>query len=301
MPKRTNNFQKIVFLVKKHAAEGATVTESKLLQDNITGADREVDICIESSVAGHCVTVSIECRDHSRKASVQWVEEMKSKHERLSTNALVLVSSSGFSKEAIAVARTYGIETVTLSDLNDSSAEKLFGNTSSLWSKVFTLSPTKVVIRVQQIGKLPAENVVASPDNIIYDHMGNQLLNVKKLVEYLLHTEYVVRKYGQMGNESHKGFEVRWEPAKDSNGNPLCLQKLYSLVLRPIEYVQIIGSCSFEISEFPLKNVALGDVRVAWATGEFLGKEALLVASKNRSDETKISITNENIKLKSPT
>jgi len=131
--------------------------------------------------------------------------------------------------------------------------------------------------------------------------MGNQLLNVKKLVEYLLHTEYVVRKYGQMGNESHKGFEVRWEPAKDSNGNPLCLQKLYSLVLRPIEYVQIIGSCSFEISEFPLKNVALGDVRVAWATGEFLGKEALLVASKNRSDETKISITNENIKLKSPT
>ena len=99
MPKRTNEFQKLVFLVKKHAADGATVTESKFLCDNITETKREVDICIESSLAGHSVTVSIECRDHNRKADVKWVEEMKAKHERLSTNALILVSRSGFSKE----------------------------------------------------------------------------------------------------------------------------------------------------------------------------------------------------------
>jgi hypothetical protein len=300
MPKRTNNFQKLVFLVKKHAADGATVTESKFLRDNITGTDREVDICIESTVAGHSVTVSIECRDHSRKASVQWVEEMKSKHERLSTNALVLISSSGFSKEAIAVAQTYGIETITLSAFDAASAERLFGNTSSLWSKVFTLSPAKVVVRVKPIGELPSENVVAFPDNLIYDHNGEELFDVKKLVEYLLHTEYVVCEFGKLGDLSHKSFEVRWEPANDPKGKPLCLQKLDPFILRPIEYVQITGSCSFEISEFPLKNGNLGGVRVAWASGEFLGKEALLVASENQTAVTKISITNENVSLESP-
>ena len=301
MPKRTNNFQKLVFLVKKHAADGATVTESKFLRDNITGTNREVDICIESSVAGHSVTVSIECRDRGRKASVQWIEEMKSKHERLPTNTLVLVSSSGFTKEAISVALTYGIETITLNDLDATSAERLFGNTSSLWSKVFTLSSTKVVVRVKQVGELPAENVVVFPDNLIYDHNGAELIDVRGLVEYLLHTEYVVRKYGKMGEVSHKGFEVCWGPARDSKGNPLCMQKLDPLILRPMEYVQITGSCSFDISEFPLKKGNLGGVKVAWGTSEFFGKEALLVASENQQYVTKISITNENVSLESPT
>lgn len=299
MPKRTNNFQKIVFLVKKHVSDGAMVTESKYLKDSITGTDREVDICIESSVAGHQITVSIECMDHNRKATVKWVEEMKAKHERLATDKLVLVSSSGFSEEATAIARTYRIETVALSDLDDNSAEKLFGSTNSLWIKVFTMRPTKVVIRVKTIGHLSAENVVSFPDNLIYDHQGNELFNVKMLVEYLLHTEYIVQKYIQIGNESHKGFEVRWEPVSDSNSTPLCLKRLEPILLRPIEYVKITGSCSFELSKFPLKNGELGGVRVAWATGEFLGKEALSVASKNQLNETKISITNKNITLKS--
>jgi len=95
MPKRTNEFQKIVFLVKKHVATGATVTESKLLRDRITGTEREVDIYVESVIAGHKVAISVECRDRGQRADVQWVEEMKAKHERLPTNALVLISSSG--------------------------------------------------------------------------------------------------------------------------------------------------------------------------------------------------------------
>jgi hypothetical protein len=125
----------------------------------------------------------------------------------------------------------------------------------------------------------------------------DQILELKRRIKDL---ENLVR-YGKMGDVSHKGFEVRWEPARDSKGNPLCLQKVDPFIFRPIEYVQITGSCSFEISEFPLQNGCLGGVRVAWATGEFLGKEALLVASKIQSAVTKISITNENVSLESPT
>jgi hypothetical protein len=52
MPKRTNDFQRLIYLVRVNLADGATVTESKMLKDRITGTMREVDICIEGSVGG---------------------------------------------------------------------------------------------------------------------------------------------------------------------------------------------------------------------------------------------------------
>ena len=100
VPKRSNDFQKLVFLVKKHLAVGAKVTESKMLADLATGADREVDVFIETTVGGHDVAISIECIDHKRPADVTWIEKMKAKHERLETNVLVLCSRSGCSAEA---------------------------------------------------------------------------------------------------------------------------------------------------------------------------------------------------------
>ena len=63
MPKRTNDFQKLVYLVRVNLAEGATVTESKLLTDRITKRKREVDVCIEGHVGGQPVIISVECQD----------------------------------------------------------------------------------------------------------------------------------------------------------------------------------------------------------------------------------------------
>ena len=300
MPKRTNVFQKLVFLVKKHAAVGTAVTESKLLRDNITGAEREVDVCIESVVAGHQVTVSIECTDRGRRAGVQWVEEMKAKHERLPTNALVLVSRSGFTKEATLVARSYGMEVISLNAIDANAVERLFGETGSLWSKVFTLTPTKVVIRVAPTRSLSAENVVVLPDNLIYDHNGQEVGSAKQLVGLLLNTEHAVQEFGKLGDESHQGFEIRWEPAADKHGHPFCLQKLEPFVLRPIEYVRVTGSCNFDIAEFRLQHGILGNVRIAWGTGSFRGKEALLVASEDQVGGRKLSITTESTE-KGPT
>lgn len=65
MPKRTNEFQKLILLVRKHSAEGSKVTESKFLADS-KGNQREVDICIESNIDGIPVTISIECTNEKR-------------------------------------------------------------------------------------------------------------------------------------------------------------------------------------------------------------------------------------------
>jgi len=290
MPKRSNEFQKLVYVVKEHNASDATITESKFLTDSVTSSQREVDICIETVVAGHQVVVSIECRDRKRRADVSWVEEMKAKHERLSTNALVLVSRSGFTKEAERVAIAYGIETMAFSEVDESKVKSLFGETGSLWSKVLFLTPTKVVMGVGATKNLPAEKVTILPDNEIYDFEGKPIGSAKGIVELLLNSEHAVKEFGKEGDESHKSFEILWESVSDKDGHPICLQKLDPFVLQTIEYVHVTGTCNFDVSEFKLQHGMLGNVRVAWGEGSFLDDKALLVASEDDAGINKISI-----------
>src|SRR5260370_5160822 len=101
-------------MIQRHIAGQAKVTESAELTDRATGAPREVDVFIEAQVAGHEIIVSVECRDHARKQAVGWIEEMHAKHSNLPTDHLVLVSSSGFTPNALKVARFHNIETSCL-------------------------------------------------------------------------------------------------------------------------------------------------------------------------------------------
>lgn len=117
MPARTNEFQKLILFIKKHLAPTVAITESKLLKDRLTGAEREVDVCLEQQVGGHNLIISIECTDARRRADVTWVEQMKSKHDRLPTNLLVLASASGFTEGAMDLAKVSGIETLELNAL----------------------------------------------------------------------------------------------------------------------------------------------------------------------------------------
>jgi hypothetical protein len=288
MPRRSNEFQKLVYLVKHQIADDeATVTESKLLVDRTTGAKREVDICIEQRVAGHSVIICIECRDHKRKASVQWVEEMKSKHERLGTHALVLVSRHGFSREAIKVAQGYSIETVALEEVDESVISDLL---SSLLAKSFSLSPSRIIFRVEEIEDMRAEDVAVIPDTLIYGEDGTLLGTVWELIELLLRLEYVIKEVGAQAEESHKGFMLRWDNPSTGDGSRLCLQKEEPLMLRKVESIYIEGTAEVCISQFHLKHGAIAGTLISWGEGRFLGEEALLVTSKSEEGETKISV-----------
>lgn len=117
MPKRTNEFQSLITLIKQQlACEGVRVTESKELIDSGTGEKREVDIVLESSLAGHMIVVGIECTSQTRPATVEWVEQMAAKHQFLPTDKLVLISKSGFTEGAIEKARLLTIDTCSLEE-----------------------------------------------------------------------------------------------------------------------------------------------------------------------------------------
>jgi hypothetical protein len=103
MPQRSTPFQAIVRLLRQHVAQpGVTVTESKFLRDVVLGIEREVDIVVEGEFDGEPVVVSLEVIEHSRPASLTWVEQMIGKHRNLPTNRLLLVSKSGFTRNALA-------------------------------------------------------------------------------------------------------------------------------------------------------------------------------------------------------
>lgn len=119
MPKRSNVFQRLVAAVHGQLSPAWTVQESRLLEDSITHEPREVDIVAESSVAGHNLCLSIECRDSVRAADVTWIEAMAKKHEHLATSKLVLWSRSGFSKAAARKASALKIDLVPAGDTMD--------------------------------------------------------------------------------------------------------------------------------------------------------------------------------------
>jgi hypothetical protein len=113
MPRRSNEFQHLVAMLTALSSNGAAVHESVELMEIASTETREVDVVAIGEVAGHQTVVCIECRDWKRPQTVEWVEQARTKFDDLGANVKVLVSSSGFTKSALAKAARYGIKTIT--------------------------------------------------------------------------------------------------------------------------------------------------------------------------------------------
>lgn len=295
------SFKKLLLWLRDmQLPRGAIVTESKLLKDLLTGTEREVDICIEHELAGYQIIICIECIDRKRTATVEWVEQMKSKHERLPTNALVLVSRSGFSKEAVKVAEKNKITILGLEELNNQSVERIFKDTSSLRLKACRLKTTKVNIIVEKQLEPFQENVRVTSDNLIYNREGVELGTAMKAIESILRLEYIVKEIGSKINKDHNFFEIHYEPVVNDRGEHIYLKHLDNDELRLIKSIHIIGTVIPYISEFPLQQGKLGDEKIAWGQGNIFGEDAMIVTTESKTGETKLSISPDSITLKIP-
>ena len=119
--------QRVIFQIEHQLSRTATVRESALLSDRITGQSREVDVVVEAKVGHHDIRICIECHDKGRKSTVEWIEQMFQKHKDLPSSKLVLVSARGFSGGAEKKARALGLETIVLEDAETHDWVKTFG------------------------------------------------------------------------------------------------------------------------------------------------------------------------------
>ena len=131
MPKRSNEFQKLIFHIHQQLSTNAKVTESKMLREINSEEEREVVIVIESTTGQYNITISIECIGRRRPADVTWVEQMWAKHQKLPTNKLILISKSGFTSQALETSRLYNIDMLSLK-------EAISSDWKELWSKFIT-------------------------------------------------------------------------------------------------------------------------------------------------------------------
>jgi hypothetical protein len=143
MPARSNEFQQLIYRIYDHLKpSGAKITESKMVLDQESEIDREIDICIEAELADHKVTFMVECRDHGRKQGIEWVEQVISKARALQANKIIMIASNGFTAPAKKKAHKHGIELYTLVDAKDED-----------WSK-FLVKPGVTLIGHEQYSLL---------------------------------------------------------------------------------------------------------------------------------------------------
>ena len=110
MPRRTNDFQKLVTLVQKALApKGAKVTESFLMELPGTGEAREIDVLIETSVGPYRIKIAVEAKDHYRKMDSTQFEAILGKYSEggVKVDKIVVVTSSGFYQPVIERARNW--------------------------------------------------------------------------------------------------------------------------------------------------------------------------------------------------
>jgi hypothetical protein len=139
MPKRSNEFQKLVALINGCLRDSGHVEESGLLVDKTTRLEREVDILISGTFADYPINISIEVTDRTRKAGTPWVEEMRAKHSDLPTDKLVLVSRRGFSRSALEKAKFHGIEAITFEEASETDWDLATRLTSSGFLAITTI------------------------------------------------------------------------------------------------------------------------------------------------------------------
>lgn len=162
MPRRTNDYQRLVYLIQHQLADDATVTESKVLPDIHSGRAVEVDIVVEGTIADVHVVVGIECTSGKRPATVEWVNEMAGKHADLHVDRTVLVSASGFTAEALAKPAIHRIEALSLVEAEKRDWLGCLCDLDALRFAGFKLIREQVSATVAPTPNLPSENPVQS-------------------------------------------------------------------------------------------------------------------------------------------
>lgn len=89
------------------------------LKDLDTGELREFDVLVAIDNAPHQLLVGIECRDRSRKTTVNEIEGFWAKCQRTGINRPVIVSTKGFTKGALRKAAGLSVGCSTVRDVGE--------------------------------------------------------------------------------------------------------------------------------------------------------------------------------------
>jgi hypothetical protein len=118
--RKGREFEELVARLEKILApSGAIITSPDHITDLVTGSSREVDVSIKFIEDGIDRLVTVECRDRIGGEDTTWIEQLVTKRNDIGAWKTYSVSSSRFSKPAIAKAKHYGIQIRVFQEITD--------------------------------------------------------------------------------------------------------------------------------------------------------------------------------------
>jgi hypothetical protein len=84
----------------QHAA-GSTVIYDATLPDLITGTPRQIDVLVETRQSGRLLRRMVEVRDRGRPVSVEFLDQVQTKQQRVGAHRATIVSTRGFSRSSV--------------------------------------------------------------------------------------------------------------------------------------------------------------------------------------------------------
>jgi hypothetical protein len=275
VPPKSNAFQELVTVLTQILGRDVTTAPAMLPDRAVPGALREVDICVEGKVAGHTVLLGIECRAWARPQTVEWVEAMFGKHSHLPTSkALVLVSSSGFTRNALKLAEFLGIKAVTPGEVTPGFVGEIVNNLDSVWAKRFDFTPDKMTIvfdpPIEYSDGEVADRVEAFPALHIHRTDSTVLCTAEDLLQHRMQNINL----NQPSFRDATGEETRFtlvDENPEADGEPVCLHGgdgEEGVRPRRITRIEIAGALAAQVMEMPLEHGQYEDVPYSTGTVE---------------------------------
>lgn len=106
-------FEKLAAAVQKRLDPGATVTWNEIING------RQIDVAIRGTVGSATVLVVAECRDYRRPLGEDHVDRFDSVAREVGANRALLVTRTGFTRDALDKAAKVGIDTCVLREAVD--------------------------------------------------------------------------------------------------------------------------------------------------------------------------------------
>jgi hypothetical protein len=174
MPERSNRFQRLVLQLQHQlAAKGALVTESKILEDRISGDKAEVDVAVEFRANGLNLTLGFEVRNTGRKIDRNGAIAIVGKYKTLVDKA-VIVSRSGFTKTAKNHCKIHGVDAITFSDAATANWGAFFDHYKELLVATFAYHVTNWPhFHCTYLGE-PMRALADAPPPTVLNHQGRR-------------------------------------------------------------------------------------------------------------------------------
>ncbi|MCD6565729.1 MAG: hypothetical protein J7K53_07265 [Bacteroidales bacterium] len=281
MPKRSNDFQKIILHLQSLTAPGYEVKESKFLKDSITGQMREVDIVIESSIAGYNSIVSIEVIGwQKKKGDIEWVERMACKHNTLPTSTLVLVSKSGFTKNALKKAEFLNITTLTIEEALEKDWSE-FINSLGRYEEISNNYSCRIDTK-----KYPSDTGPPEIDGSkIYAQKDvREGVDLKVFIDWILQNKHLKDSFfSTIGKDSSRNYTVVYESASpiyvlETNGK-----------FREIAKINIDLKSRQKTFNFNMSSGSFRNKDIAFGTNIASDKSAIITLMKDNENHRKIT------------